>query len=485
MAHRTPEQIVSALLSGVPLDQRRTPESLVRSVLGTLTSTVPQYIKGTISSQFVAQHLKDIKPFTSLPFWLSAVLRRVLKTVYGQESTLIQATHWTETLADRIRQSLAQGMSVEAAMSSELDALSKELVDPNSKWRQLIILTGISFAGEPFELLPGTTVYPAISLRDGSPLLNGQALPDEPLLEIYSTMSNGWIALVSEENIPKIVGVATSLKVGLSPEAKQRLLTALRITKNCYATIAGEILINLADFPSLPPMVFPGDPGKFVILQLPPLVIPTTFTKDDFTRSKVFYATLDKSGFEEPVERFNRSFDVGSGAERITDLTIALEALFDLDREHSYRLSTRCALLLASPAADSDVVYRLVRAMYDVRSAVSHGNPRAINKRLSKLSGMASKTLSSTVEVGGPLPSAVVILEDYERWLRGTTRARNLVRVAILACLSLAENAGHSRRWPFPDNSDLDAELLSLSSREKWRRNAGVDETNDYRRSDV
>jgi hypothetical protein len=79
-------------------------------------------------------------------------------------------------------------------------------------------------------------------------------------------------------------------------------------------------------------------------------------------------------GLEVALRRFGLSYERERPEDRLIDLTIALESslLADLDPELRYRIAVRGAALL-SPARASGETFRLLRAMYDVRSAIVHG----------------------------------------------------------------------------------------------------------------
>jgi Apea-like HEPN len=79
-------------------------------------------------------------------------------------------------------------------------------------------------------------------------------------------------------------------------------------------------------------------------------------------------------GLEVALRRFDLSYERERPEDRLIDLTIALESslLADLDQELRYRIAVRGAALL-SPARTSRETFRLLRAMYDVRSAIVHG----------------------------------------------------------------------------------------------------------------
>lgn len=457
-------------------------------------SQLTQLILRADPASFPLANLERSEPFIHLPFYLNELAGTTLSYIYGDNPGLNEAMNWRDALADRIRRYILDGLPIDQSITAGIVKLSQELVRPASTWRQILIVSGISFVGEPFQLLRGTFVYPASSLDDADTMLAGQHIVGGEILKGRS--NDNWVALVSEGIVPKLaLSTSPVTEVGLGYHERESLITAIRLTKSHFSTIAGEILIDLADFPSRPPSVYSGRLGTSGIsLQMPPLVEPTSFTSEEFNESVNIYRRLTARGsavrsfevlpdpFSQAVDRFNQSFESRGVWEDVTNLTIALEALLGVGQEISYRLSARCASLLACPFSEVEEVHALVRAMYEIRSAVAHGAPKRFSKPLAMLSGIPKKTPSMIIKgQADDSRSQLTIPAEYERWRRGLIRAQNLVRLALLACLTLASNSHQSHRWPFGDS--LDSELLSPAKRDAWRAAAGIIESDMGRHS--
>ena len=75
------------------------------------------------------------------------------------------------------------------------------------------------------------------------------------------------------------------------------------------------------------------------------------------------------------LTRFNSSYEKRDSADRLTDLNIALEALFNGEKRGgtTSRIARRCAGWLKPPGVERDQLLRTVVEGYNTRSAIVHG----------------------------------------------------------------------------------------------------------------
>ena len=75
------------------------------------------------------------------------------------------------------------------------------------------------------------------------------------------------------------------------------------------------------------------------------------------------------------LARFNSSYEKRDSADRLTDLNIALEALFNDQgrRGTTKKIARRCAGWLKPPGMERDQLFRTVEEGYNTRSAIIHG----------------------------------------------------------------------------------------------------------------
>ncbi|MHC1592740.1 MAG: hypothetical protein ACXQT1_01510, partial [Methermicoccaceae archaeon] len=89
-------------------------------------------------------------------------------------------------------------------------------------------------------------------------------------------------------------------------------------------------------------------------------------------------AVSDSSSYIQlPLGRFNDAYSRMKDEDRLVDYIIVLESLLLSGgemSEMSYRLGLRAAHLLAKSAEDRERIFETVKAAYDLRSRVVHGN---------------------------------------------------------------------------------------------------------------
>ncbi len=165
------------------------------------------------------------------------------------------------------------------------------------------------------------------------------------------------------------------------------------------------------------------------------------------------------TSFDVALSRLNRSYRSGSQDEHVVDLATALEAaLIGSDKtkdEITLRLRTRAAALLATPEDPAEAVFDDVGRLYDLRSKLVHGG-QIKEAELAKL----TKRIST-------MPSAAVVHGSWVALGYAVDRMRDLVRRAILARVSLANQPG--ALWSLASDTRVDAALTDDAQRRTWR----------------
>lgn len=155
------------------------------------------------------------------------------------------------------------------------------------------------------------------------------------------------------------------------------------------------------------------------------------------------------------VRRFQMSHHKTDWADKIIDLTIALEAALSgqVRGEITLRLQTRAAALLATERDPESSLFEDIRHFYDLRSQFVHGAPTS-PKKLQKTTGKVSRVVRGT-SLDSFVSGAVV------------DRLRDIVRRAILARLFIA--ATDPELWPVDDDGTIDRTILTEAGRAALR----------------
>lgn len=165
---------------------------------------------------------------------------------------------------------------------------------------------------------------------------------------------------------------------------------------------------------------------------------------------------MASTSFDVAVYEFNRAYEPAPNADRLVALATALEAILTGNEKEaeavSFRLRSRAAAILATNEDPSNVIFRDLSKLYDLRSRLVHGGNLKEADLRSRLEGV------STVRKGDMWGVA---------WDFAVHRLRDLVRRAFLARLCLAE--GSDPLWPFEGTTAVDEWLSDDSQRERWR----------------
>jgi hypothetical protein len=120
-------------------------------------------------------------------------------------------------------------------------------------------------------------------------------------------------------------------------------------------------------------------PGQFV----PEITFSMSVEPDWMLKFKEFWKTLQTDVVQKrnflliAIRRFGYAHERYRSEDKIIDLLIAAEALFLSDNTYTgeikYRLAQRSAFFLAATSEDRKIVFRRMKAAYDLRSATAHG----------------------------------------------------------------------------------------------------------------
>jgi hypothetical protein len=108
---------------------------------------------------------------------------------------------------------------------------------------------------------------------------------------------------------------------------------------------------------------------------------------------KVLFDNLKKTCAKNPslfltIDRFNRSVTRSEIIDKIIDLTICLESLFQAQNEIKFKFALYNAIISSKDSIEAESNFNLLCALYDVRSVIVHGSSRSKNtaKKISHIS---------------------------------------------------------------------------------------------------
>lgn len=104
------------------------------------------------------------------------------------------------------------------------------------------------------------------------------------------------------------------------------------------------------------------------------------------------------------IFRFNSSYERRTLGDRLTELMIALEALFGDYEYHRYKIPLRCACLLYPPGESRKETFKMVKEIYDARSRIIHGDildpdPKFSNERINQFEEYTRKSIYKFLEL--------------------------------------------------------------------------------------
>lgn len=141
------------------------------------------------------------------------------------------------------------------------------------------------------------------------------------------------------------------------------------------------------------------------------------------------------------LRAFNSAFTRETWQDRIVDCSVVLEALFSRDdRELSYKVAVRAAVLTGGDEPQAQRMYAAVRRLYDLRSQVVHAGSST-----GKKAGELVRAWDGQ-EADGETESARVLRAGYIAW--------EVVGVALKAFLEIEMSGQHPFAKPFVESLD-------------------------------
>jgi len=358
-----------------------------------------------------------------------------------------------------------------------------ELYADTATWRAIDTIDGLTLAGREFRLdaFTALTSVPGSSIAAMVPRHDNCFDADEFIRsEWEGAYPTSKATLITTMKIPKSKYKGDTRPIW--PTAKgsfnetgraSAALAAIRLTKPGSPRLGCHALFQISYLPIAEPLGFPRSRWNTPLFEK-----ETMITRSDWRTVKSVWLDLMKTEYGQPqyllerqisrmdvaTARFFTSYETRNWLENLLDLTIALEALFNPtdDQELSHRITLRCAWLLATDTSTegttSDNTYACVRAMYDLRSAMVHGDTpsqKKIEKYISTLTG--TKYDRS---------------KNWELKPLAVECARGIVRRSIRACTVLSGSATSRPHWPLP--ADFDRNIVLPGEQRKWQKAAGI-----------
>jgi hypothetical protein len=350
----------------------------------------------------------------------------------------------------------------------------KELYTDTAVWRAVDTITGLTLHGRRL-IFDQSTVLTSIPAHN----LKGKIWEDEQYIQDkWFATGHDKATIITTVVIPKIK-YAGSLHPypHLTKHIERHLaaIDAIRLTKSGIPRLHCFAEFQLSNFPSITPLAFcqqEGDKGLYendTVIDKSDFPIIRGLWRElmDIKYKDTSFAHTKPHPMDTAFARFSNTYKRQNWLDHITDLTIALESLFNPtdNEELKHRVSLRAAWLLSSdesangsPDMANNIIYKRVRDMYDIRSCRVHGGTpekKDIRKWVKTLSG---------VEYDEP--------KDWELYELALESARDIVRKAIRACMKLSKLGTSGPHFPLPPK--FDENIITANQRRKWQKAAGT-----------
>lgn len=249
-------------------------------------------------------------------------------------------------------------------------------------------------------------------------------------------------------------------------------LAALRLCKPGVPRLVGHAQFQVSHFPIYRPLVFARHDAMIGLYEA-----DTVLRRGDHRELRAVWseevafgsprqpaATKSQASLETAYARFLSSYDFQAWLDSIVDLTIALESLFNPtdSEELKHRIALRAAWLLSrhigGTGTAENLVYRQVRAMYDMRSHRVHGGVAEESDKRRWIQALTGKSYDWQ--------------REWEQIEDAVEAARQIVRDAIQACRRLSKLPAEGPTWPFPPG--FDENLVVIGQRAIWQKAAGI-----------
>lgn len=344
----------------------------------------------------------------------------------------------------------------------------RELFAKSSRWRIFNTVTGVKVVGAPLALNRATklTSHPGYRLEE---------LADGQRIEFRALGPGGFdnATIISDFTIDKSDYAGSFDGAPYFHQIPDRsdayhVVESIRLLMGGTPRLHCHARVNRSKFPMSEPFGYTDDDGMSQIHDEEILVQPKDHRKIRglalFLRDTNSQKGLARDKLNIALSRFDGTF----GREKywgdtFLDLGIALESLFAPrdSRELSYRVSSRAAWLLGTDDDSSASIYRQVRTIYSLRSAIAHGSRQDdsdLKKELKKITDTGLQTWDNLNNFADP----------------AIRTSQELVRRAILACINVRRHSGQDDgiNWPFPD--EFDNHVWSTVTRRAWQKAAGV-----------
>jgi len=424
---------------------------------------------------FYRDELEDIQEVNNLLQYLASDNK--IKSIYTNEFSDFEIytlyEYWEQLLLKILRETEGE-RPTKRVFRKWFSRFLKELYADTAVWRAIDTITGLKLRGTKLNLDKSTALT-----STPTRVLKGMIWGEEQYVQ------DKWLATGLDK-----AAIITTMTVPKSKYAYFRFppenliksierhlaaIKAIRLTKPGVPRLHCFAEFQLCNFPTSIPLAYQKEGGEIGLYEK-----ETILDKSDFPIIRDLWrelmATKNKDApfayakphpMDTAFARFSNTYQRQDWLDHITDLTIALESLFNPtdNEELKHRVSLRAAWLLStdesvkeSPDMANNIIYNRVRDMYDIRSCRVHGGtPKRedIRKWVKTLSGVEYDES-----------------KDWKLYELALESARDIVRRAIIACMKLSKLGASGPHFPFPPK--FDENIITASQRRIWQKAAGV-----------
>ena len=340
-----------------------------------------------------------------------------------------------------LQQSRGEEVDLQVFETAYRDLLA-ELASPRMRLRHVTVVDGYPRPGKPTTVAGLGRLVP-FDLSDGYYLLY-QELRLEGQRDVREGVHGRGFLLVQDTTFdkqghdPNVFGRHVEQLQARRDDA----LALMQLTHSGVVEADATYLVQISRFPLIPPSGRRySDSGSIGWFESS-LSLSAALRRRLRAAQRVI--TAPDQALRTALSRFSRSYRRTETGQNIVDLVVALEGLLGLQAEElKMRLAQRCALLLGDGAAGSRKVYSDVRAAYEIRNLLVHGQSKPETARAKLLKQ------ANTIEAA---PSGLAKdVADKEALWRAGHRIRDYARQAIWAYARLHGHLGGKAAWPSDD----------------------------------